>query len=159
MVAPLLLVFLAVDRWSEGGGRQPRLRRWVPIALLVLPVLLFRPGLLEVAGGRPVLIAGAKSSLCYFLAGLPCAVPFTDLSSQCFTRESSQELGDRFLQARPDFVFAPEDAPNLPPPPGTCYRCPGKAYRFLVCQNEDRPPVPLPGAADRGRLHIPDPLR
>jgi len=78
------------------------------------------------------LLDGRRASLYYFLTGVPCAVPFTDVPSQCLTPGNRKALLDALVANRPRFVFTEQvlEMQGAAPPSG--YARVG-AYGGWVC--------------------------
>ncbi len=99
----------------------------------------------ELSGGDPVMIFGNRASLYYFLAEVPCAVPYTDLSSQRQTPRDKRIMGAAFRDSKPGYYFVQEGVfRGGERPPGFAYRNLGPHLGFVVFQRNDLPPVALP---------------
>jgi hypothetical protein len=93
--------------------------------------------------GKDTIIDGKKASLYYFLADAPCALPYTDISSQCSTVGDQRRLREAFREARTEYIFlmAAFEQDNRPPPTG--YRRLGAFHGFVVYQRLDLSPVDI----------------
>jgi hypothetical protein len=88
-------------------------------------------------GGRPTYIAGRKASLYYFLADTPCAVSFTDPSSECFTAAAFRLLRGELETRRPEYIFLLEDALAQAPTASSPWHPLGSHHGLLVFQRKD----------------------
>jgi hypothetical protein len=89
--------------------------------------------------GQPTFIEGNKASLYYFLADVPCAGRFTDLPSQCFTREDYAAMGADLARNRPGYIFVMES--SKVPGPTNHYRPLGLHRGLFVYQRDDLPAI------------------
>lgn len=55
--------------------------------------------------GEPTVVFGNVASLYYYLADLPAAVPYTDMSSQAQTKKDRDIMKYAFLTARPTYAY------------------------------------------------------
>lgn len=95
------------------------------------------------SGGSPILINGNKASLYYFLSGAPCAIPYTDLPSQCAARADREAAARAALAAHAAYAFTMENfaPPDVREGKGRHYRYLGLNYGFYVYQRLDLPPL------------------
>lgn len=97
----------------------------------------------RLAGAGPIAFRGNRSSLMYFLSGVPANTRYTDQPSQCLTRSDYDEFWREYARTPATFVFTPITNPAAAPGEKYGYRQLGARHGYFVSQRLDLAPVQL----------------